>query len=142
MSAQGAHLKDELPKPPPIGQPEGAIPVLAPPNSCLIFDRRLWHAASNNFSTEHERLASFVGCETAILSRFAALAASLTWQAPPSADGYRWIRPRDGMYVEPALAQLSCPIARQLLGATTSNQGLYSGNRDDVPVRLSAESLT
>ena len=40
------------------------------------------------------------------------------------------------MYVEPALAQLSCPIARQLLGATTSNQGLYSGNRDDVPVRL------
>ena len=40
------------------------------------------------------------------------------------------------MYVEPALAQLSCPIARQLLGATTSNQGLYSGNRDDIPVRL------
>ena len=40
------------------------------------------------------------------------------------------------MYVEPALAQLTGPIARQLLGATTSNQGLYSGNRDDVPVRL------
>ena len=108
---RGSHLRDDGVRPPQLGQPEGAIPVLAEENSCLIFDRRCWHAASNNFSPENERLAAFVGY------------------------GFRWIRPRDGMYVEPALKQLTCPIARQLLGATTSNQGLYSGNRSDLPLR-------
>ena len=35
-------------------QPQGAIPLLVPPNSCVIFDRRLLHASSPNWS-EHER---------------------------------------------------------------------------------------
>lgn len=38
-----SHLLDTLPSP-SRGQPAGAIPVLAPTGSCLIFDRRLWYA--------------------------------------------------------------------------------------------------
>ena len=39
-----------------LGQPEGAIPVCVPPNGAFIFDRRLLHTGSPNYSTEHERL--------------------------------------------------------------------------------------
>ena len=43
-----------------IGQPEGAIPVLCPANSAMIFDRRLYHAAAPNWS-QTLRKAYFVG---------------------------------------------------------------------------------
>ena len=39
-------------------QPVGAIPLLVPPNSCVLFDRRLLHASSPNWS-EHERKVVF-----------------------------------------------------------------------------------
>lgn len=38
----------------PLGQPPGAVPVLVPANSCMVFDRRLWHAATPNWA-QHER---------------------------------------------------------------------------------------
>ena len=49
--AQGSHRLDtdrevEIPA---VGQPAGAIPVTCPRNSCMIFDRRLLHAASTNW---------------------------------------------------------------------------------------------
>ena len=42
-----------------IGQPEGAIPILCPANSALIFDRRLYHTAAPNWS-DTVRKAFFV----------------------------------------------------------------------------------
>ena len=42
--------------------------------------------------------------------------------------GYRWLAPRDAMYVEDAMSAVTCPIVRQMLGATTQNSGLYHGN--------------
>lgn len=32
------------------------------------------------------------------------------------------------MYVEDAMGAITCPIVRQMLGATTQNSGLYHGN--------------
>jgi ectoine hydroxylase-related dioxygenase (phytanoyl-CoA dioxygenase family) len=52
-----------------IGQPAGAIPVRARPGTAVFFDRRLWHAASPNWST-HTRKVLFYGY------------------------GYRWLKPR------------------------------------------------
>eukprot|EP01050_Picozoa_sp_SAG11_P014412 SAG11_NODE_1773_length_4272_cov_6.865085_2_plen_92_part_00 len=49
--------------------------------------------------------------------------------------GYRWLKPRDAMYVEDAMALLRCPIQRQLLGATTQMSGLYHGNGLDLPLK-------
>ena len=114
------HLSDSLPPLLPLqqggdgapgtGQPAGAMPVLAPANSCLIFDRRLWHTGSPNWSA-FPRKVCFVG------------------YAP------RWMKPRDAMWVEPAMARTQCPIVRQLLGATTSMAGNYpGGNKYDVPL--------
>ena len=40
------------------------------------------------------------------------------------------------MFVETAMANEQCPITKQLLGATTSNAGLYSPNAADTPLRL------
>ena len=50
--------------------------------------------------------------------------------------GPRWQQPKDPMFVETAMAKESCPVTRQLLGATTSNRGLYSPNAADAPLRL------
>eukprot|EP01047_Picozoa_sp_COSAG01_P066801 COSAG01_NODE_9292_length_2492_cov_3.570832_2_plen_176_part_00 len=33
-------------------QPPGAIPLAVPPNTCVLFDRRLFHASSPNISAE------------------------------------------------------------------------------------------
>ena len=38
---------------------KGAIPVLVPANSCMIFDRRLWHAATPNWA-QRERMVVFM----------------------------------------------------------------------------------
>jgi ectoine hydroxylase len=93
------------------GQPAGAIPVLCPPNSALLFDRRLLHAGTPNFSSEHERLLFIIG-----------------W-------GYRWLRARDPLYVEPALSRARCPILRQLLGVTSSQAGLIRPGGADTPLQ-------
>jgi ectoine hydroxylase len=48
----GQHLSDTLPPPcssSGTSQPPGAMPVLAPRRSCLIFDRRLWVSAHHQF---------------------------------------------------------------------------------------------
>ena len=76
-------------------QPVGAIPLLVPPNSCVLFDRRLLHASSPNWS-EHERKVVFYGF------------------------GYRWLRSKDVMDVGGALrgSAAACPVVKQLLGWT------------------------
>jgi len=47
----GSHLDDSQTRPADgIGQPKGAVPVLAKPGTAVFFDRRLWHSASPNWS--------------------------------------------------------------------------------------------
>jgi ectoine hydroxylase-related dioxygenase (phytanoyl-CoA dioxygenase family) len=83
----GSHLCDTLDRPADgIGQPAGAVPVLAKPGAAVFFDRRLWHSASPNWS-DVTRKVLFYGY------------------------GYRWIRTKDDMTVQSLWAQ-SDPIRR------------------------------
>ena len=106
----GSHLRDDLQRPADgIGQPEGAIPVLAKPGSAVFFDRRLWHTASPNWS-DVTRKVLFYGY------------------------GYRWIRTKDDMTVSDLWEQ-SDPIRKQMLGYGVNCNGHYSPSDDDVPLR-------
>lgn len=93
-----------------IGQPEGAVPVLAKPGTAVFFDRRLWHAASPNWS-DVTRKVLFYGY------------------------GYRWIRTKDDMTVQ-SLWEQSEPIRRQMLGWGVNANGFYTPTDADVPLRV------
>ncbi|MCX6043742.1 MAG: phytanoyl-CoA dioxygenase family protein [Chloroflexi bacterium] len=106
----GSHLWDTLERAPDsVGQPEGAIPVLAKPGTAVFFDRRLWHTASPNWS-DVTRKVLFYGY------------------------GYRWIRTKDDMTVEDLWPQ-SDPIRKQMLGWGVNCNGHYSPTDEDVPLR-------
>ena len=105
----GSHTNENIEVPDGEGQPEGAIPVLAKPGTAVIFDRRLWHAASPNWS-DVTRKVLFYGY------------------------GHRWIRPKDEMTLS-HLWDESQPIRRQLLGYGTSANSFYSPTPEDVPLR-------
>ena len=107
----GSHLNDTLDRPSDgLGQPAGAVPVLAKPGTAVFFDRRLWHSASPNWS-DVTRKVLFYGY------------------------GYRWIRTKDDMTVQ-TLWPHSDPIRRQLLGWGVNSNGHYSPTDDDVPLRV------
>lgn len=107
----GSHLQDDLQRPSDgLGQPAGAVPVLAEPGTAVFFDRRLWHTASPNWS-DVTRKVLFYGY------------------------GYRWIRTKDDMAVQ-SLWEGSDPIRRQMLGAGTGANGYYSPSDADVPLRV------
>ena len=107
----GSHLCDDLPRPEGgVGQPAGAVPVLAKPGTAVFFDRRLWHTASPNWSNVTRKVL-FYGY------------------------GYRWIRTKDDMTVQSLWPQ-SDPIRRQLLGGGTGANGYYSPSDEDVPLRV------
>ena len=106
----GSHLRDTLDRPTSgVGQPEGAVPVLAKPGSAVFFDRRLWHTASPNWSDVTRKVLFF-------------------------GYSYRWLRTKDDMTVQ-SLWEQSDPIRRQLLGYGTSANGFYSPTDEDVPLR-------
>ena len=106
----GSHLQDAIDKPANgIGQPAGAIPVLVKPGDAVLFDRRLWHTASPNWSDMTRRVL-FYGY------------------------GFRWIRTKDDMTVQDLWDQ-SDPIRRQLLGWGVNANGFYSPTDADVPLR-------
>jgi ectoine hydroxylase len=80
--------------------PEGAIEVTAAPGDVVLFDRRLWHARSDNYSA-HTRRAIFAGYT------------------------YRWIAMRDeneSIWRSEWSGQLS-PVRRQLLGGLKDGAG-------------------
>lgn len=107
----GSHLQDTLERPAGgEGQPEGAVPVLARPGAAVLFDRRLWHTASPNWS-EVTRKILFYGY------------------------GYRWIRTKDDMTVESLWPQCD-PIRRQMLGWSSNCNGRFSPTDEDVPLRV------
>lgn len=107
----GSHLKNTIENPQEgTGQPEGAIPVKVKPGTAVFFDRRLWHAASPNWS-EVTRKVLFYGYS------------------------YRWLRSKDEMTVE-HLWEQSDPIRRQLLGAGLNANGYYTPTDGDVPLKV------
>ena len=107
----GSHRDDTLDRSPDgIGQPPGAVPVLAKPGTAVFFDRRLWHTASPNWS-DITRKILFYGY------------------------GYRWIRTKDNMTVQDLWAH-SDPIRRQMLGWGVNCNGFYSPTDEDVPLRV------
>ena len=107
----GSHLRDDLQRPEDgMGQPTGAIPVLARPGTAVFFDRRLWHTASPNWSDVTRKIL-FYGY------------------------GYRWLRTKDDMTVQ-SLWEGSDPIRRQMLGWGNGANGYYSPSDEDVPLRV------
>lgn len=105
----GSHLREDLDVPDGKGQPDGAVPILAKPGTAVFFDRRLWHAASPNWS-QITRKVLFYGY------------------------GFRWIRTKDDMTVAD-LWDDGDPIRKQLLGYGVNANGHYSPTDDDVPLR-------
>jgi ectoine hydroxylase len=80
--------------------PEGAIEVTASPGDVVLFDRRLWHARSDNYSP-HTRKAVFFGYT------------------------FRWVAIRDendGIWSSDLAGRLS-PVQRQLLGGLAGADG-------------------
>lgn len=105
----GSHFCDTIEIPSGQGQPQGAIPVVVKAGDAVLFDRRLWHAGSPNWS-EVTRKVLFYGY------------------------GYRWIRTKDDMTVQ-GLWERSDPIRKQLLGYGTNCNGFYTPTDEDVPLR-------
>ena len=107
----GSHLRNKVEMPPDgIGQPQGAIPVLVKPGTAVLFDRRMWHCGTTNYSPIVRKVL-FYGY------------------------GYRWIRTRDRMTIPPDLYEAADPIRKQILGNTTSDIGRSSPGDEDVPLR-------
>jgi ectoine hydroxylase len=100
----GSHRTNWIAGPPrrdvPWPDPEGAIEVTASPGDVVVFDRRLWHARSDNYSAV-TRKAMFFGYTL------------------------RWIAMRDenaAVLSSPAAAGFT-PVQRQLLGGLPETDG-------------------
>jgi ectoine hydroxylase len=100
----GSHLTDWISGPPrrdvPWPDPDGAIEVTANAGDVVLFDRRLWHARSDNYSP-YTRKAMFFGYT------------------------YRWIAIRDendGIWSSDWADQLS-PVRQQMLGGLKGTNG-------------------
>ncbi|MEK3914104.1 phytanoyl-CoA dioxygenase family protein [Paenibacillus sp. FSL H7-0331] len=106
-----SHLNNTMVRPESgIGQLEGAIPVCVKPGTAVFFDRRLWHAASPNWS-DITRKVLFYGY------------------------GYRWIRTKDDMTVQDLYPKCD-PIQRQLLGDGINCNGYYTPTDEEVPLKI------
>ena len=89
---------------------KGAVSVLAPKGSAVIFDRRVWHSASANYWTE-PRKAIFYGY------------------------GYRWLQARGDCNVADFWDRLD-PIRKQLCRHSPSGiHGYTSPQEEDVPLK-------
>ena len=84
--------------------------LCVPPGTAVLFDRRIWHPRSLNYSP-HPRKALFYGYS------------------------YRWLRPRDNHSVSHILDRCTS-IQKQLLGVSYSGgHGYTSPKEDDVPLK-------
>ncbi len=89
--------------------PAGAREIRAEAGDAIVFDRRLWHAASTNVS-EAPRVFLTYGYS------------------------YRWLRPKSAMNHAELFDGLD-PIRRQLLGWSSSANGYFDPTDADVPLR-------
>jgi ectoine hydroxylase len=95
--------------------PAGAVEVTANPGDVLLFDRRLWHARSDNYSA-YTRKAMFFGYT------------------------YRWIAIRDdnqAIWSTDLAAQLT-PVQRQLLGSLPDTDGDHAWGHHPAATPLHA----
>lgn len=106
----GSHRTRRRDLPEPDADPAGGIEVTARAGDALLFDRRIWHAASTNVS-QATRVVLFYGYS------------------------FRWVRPKSAMDPAVVLPLADDPIRRQLLGACTTANGCYDPLDDDVPLR-------
>jgi len=111
----GSHIRNRINGPPrrdiPWPDPPGAIEVCVNSGDAVLFDRRLWHARSDNHS-QVTRKAMFFGYTL------------------------RWIAIRDDLRALQAsllFAQLS-PVRRQLLGAGGDGDDLWGHHPDTTPL--------
>ena len=86
-----------------------AVEIVAAAGDAVVFDRRLWHAASTNTSDRTRVFATY-------------------------GYSYRWLRTKSAMHHAELLEQVD-PIRRQLLGATSSANGYFEPTDEDVPLR-------
>lgn len=89
--------------------PNNAVPILVKPGTVLLFDSRIWHTRSNNFS-QVTRKVLFLGYS------------------------YRWLRPRDNAKISSHLLKNASPIQRQLL-IRDIDSSAYVPNDEDVPLK-------
>jgi ectoine hydroxylase-related dioxygenase (phytanoyl-CoA dioxygenase family) len=107
----GSHLWDTLDRPSDGALPEDAMSVCCKPGDAVFFDRRLWHARSENDS-DITRKGLFYGY------------------------GYRWLRSKDDMTIPQELFKNNDPIRQQLLGGGTDANGHFSPKDEDVPLKV------
>jgi ectoine hydroxylase-related dioxygenase (phytanoyl-CoA dioxygenase family) len=92
---KGSHLANRIDGPPRRDMewpdPEGAMEVCANPGDAVFFDRRIWHARSNNYSQLTRKVAFF-------------------------GYTYRWVAIRDEAVSAEVAAMLN-PVQKQLVGA-------------------------
>ena len=97
--------------------PYGAIEIMVPAGSVVIFDNRLWHATAPNYSDQHRK--------------------NLYLEYAP-----RWMRPFDYYFYDDEVYASSSPVRKQLLGYDFSDiedGGLgYQQGRDELDMPLRA----
>ena len=93
-----------------VGQPEGALPVRANAGDAILFDRRIWHAATPNYVQSVRRFLVY-------------------------GYGYRWIRIKGDFDIPEAMLRDADPVRRQLLGYSQSEGHRYGPAAEDVPLR-------
>jgi ectoine hydroxylase-related dioxygenase (phytanoyl-CoA dioxygenase family) len=94
----------------PDGDPDDAIELRVKPGTAVLFERRMWHSRSHNFS-DVTRKALFFGYS------------------------YRWLRGLDYNAMPPELLERCDPIRRQLLGDGVSMNGWWQPRDEDVPLK-------
>lgn len=118
----GSNHQNSLARPADVSQgfdhPEGHQQLVANPGDALVFDRRMWHSRSRNWS-QITRKMIFI---------------SYTW---------RWIRPVDNITIDPESEwwQSLTPVQQQLMGAPSYPVQGYWGVKDgggidnEIPLR-------
>jgi len=117
----GSHLWNTLPRPADTSvanpDPEGTVEITANPGDCFIFDRRLWHSRSPNYSDVTRKML-FIGYT------------------------YRWIRPLDDMPIDENSRWWAnrTPVQRQLLGHAPHTANYWGVNwngyiDEEIPLR-------
>lgn len=107
----GSHLWDKLPDERDAnGDPAGTIEVGVKPGTAVLFDRRLWHSRSFNYSAITRKVL-FIGYS------------------------YRWLRGLDYNLMPPEILAKCDPVRRQLLGDGPTEKGWWQPEPVDVPLR-------
>jgi ectoine hydroxylase len=108
----GSHTSDRIDGPPrrdvPWPDPPGAVQLTAQPGDVVVFDRRVWHARSDNRSAITRKVVFF-------------------------GYTYRWVRTRDKI---PRRGGEFTPVQRQLLGMLDDTDGDHAWGHEPARVPL------